>query len=72
LASEIVPEIDAIAALLACGDVEFEGEVVVACCARVPADHTRSISPRNIQLDFIIKKYAPYAMGLQASSPLTF
>jgi hypothetical protein len=58
LASEIVPEIDAEAAVSICWADKFvEVEVVVgACCARDPADHVtsaRSIRPRNIILDLI-------------------
>ena len=58
MASEIVPETEADAALsTGAGDEIVEVEDGV-CCALDPADHAtsaRSIKPRNINLDLIIK-----------------
>jgi hypothetical protein len=49
----MVPEIEAEAAVSACGVDKFVEFVAGFCWAREPADHARSIMPRNNNLDLI-------------------
>ena len=52
-ASEIVPEIEADAAVLTGVVDEFVGAVAGVCCARDPTDQARSTRARNNNLGFI-------------------